>query len=553
MSVPRHSSTIAILTLFALVALAGEALSQVPESFGFSGYLETEDGPVNAQVEVEVRILMSESARSAEVTEVHRFVDVIDGQFTLEIGSIQVLDIASFGDEWVLEFVVDGDVLSPPIHPSSVPYAQVADTALNNDGVFVGDYQVVDSAGNWTGEALAGGSSLDELGCTQGEAAVVGSEDWACVSLPAEYAQIDMACPSEQVMRGLDDQGEPLCVDMPNSVGEGSDDYIGPEAIADMATKTWVHAQNYATDGDLAPLATRAYVDSAVSSSGVDLSSYATKSYVSGLGFLTSSDISGLASRSYVDGQNFVTDSDLSGYATQSYVSSQNFVTGSQLEGEGFATESYVNSATSSATEGLASERFVRDQGYLTASAAETAYAPIATTATQEWVNGQVAANGQTPVRYFQPGEDEVELAYNPRPALFHLGASDSKIDISIEIIEEYCADLNGCEIHMTGVPLDDGGVQNGAASTGVFHLVYDMDSGFWSTDQRFLWTWVNIWYDRWGRDGQVLGQPHIAEVTTAVDRGRCILADGMGVDTAPGFTLQKSQTNWDCRVMFVD
>ncbi len=86
-------------------------------------------------------------------------VELDDGYFAVELGSVESLPASVFGGAALyLGMRVDGDEEMRPLQRlTSVPYALVAETAQNPNGVFVGSIQVVNAAGEWVGEAGLGG------------------------------------------------------------------------------------------------------------------------------------------------------------------------------------------------------------------------------------------------------------------------------------------------------------------------------------------------------------------------------------------------------------
>ncbi len=156
----RRTNKSVIVGLMALSLLwTISAAAQVPGLWTYEGYL-TEDGvALNDTVTVVVELFDADAEGVRSFLELHEDVDVVEGEFSLLLGSINpdgnpLNDSVLTGELMYLQLTVDGDVLEPRVPLGTVPYAARARRAENRTGVYVGENQVVDGSGNWVGNDI---------------------------------------------------------------------------------------------------------------------------------------------------------------------------------------------------------------------------------------------------------------------------------------------------------------------------------------------------------------------------------------------------------------
>ena len=193
-----------LLALAACVALlAPVAALAVPLTVAHQGVVQDADGPVTGTLEFVFALYDADSGGN-EVWSETRNVDVVDGNYTVLLGSVTAIDSVLFVEPalWLQITVEGGEPLLPRQPVASAPYAVVANTAVNVDGgtvnassVSVNGTTVVNGTGSWVGGAGSVGWSaisgapadadtLGGLSCANGDRAVWddGSQLWGCGS-----------------------------------------------------------------------------------------------------------------------------------------------------------------------------------------------------------------------------------------------------------------------------------------------------------------------------------------------------------------------------------
>jgi hypothetical protein len=137
--------TILMTTMMALAAAAGTAAA-VPGTMSFTARLTEGDAPVEGNVALHVAIFDAATAGTMLWEETHPVVMADNGLVYANLGSIDPvnnsLDGSVFGGQTLYaELTVDGDVLSPRIPLTSVPYAVRAGTAETLEGFDPGTVQ----------------------------------------------------------------------------------------------------------------------------------------------------------------------------------------------------------------------------------------------------------------------------------------------------------------------------------------------------------------------------------------------------------------------------
>ena len=151
-----------LLPTLMTVLLASPALAQVSPVTTYQGSLMDLAGrPLTRAVPMSFRILGVEEGGDPVWEEFHGSVDVVDGLFTVALGTISPLTAELFGgSEGYLEISVDGEPLSPRQRIGSVPQALVAEQAQDVRGrditplsvSITGVGKVIDAEGQWVGQ-----------------------------------------------------------------------------------------------------------------------------------------------------------------------------------------------------------------------------------------------------------------------------------------------------------------------------------------------------------------------------------------------------------------
>ena len=195
-----------VLAILGGLAVASTSLA-VPGSFTHQGRLFDSSGAALTGTQ-SVTITLYDAATSGNVVWTNtEDLEFDNGFFSTQLGDSSNAITADDVDvsELFVTVTVDGSESSPQA-VNSVPYALLADTAVNVNGgtvnaseIRVNDTTVVDSSGalqtpvDWSLvenlpssiSTLATGTSLADLSCSDGEVAVFSGSDWACgVALP---------------------------------------------------------------------------------------------------------------------------------------------------------------------------------------------------------------------------------------------------------------------------------------------------------------------------------------------------------------------------------
>ena len=206
-----------LLALTACAALlAPVAALAVPLTVAHQGVVQDADGPVTGTLEFVFALYDADSGGN-EVWSETRNVDVVDGNYTVLLGSVTAIDSVLFVEPalWLQITVEGGDPLLPRQPVASAPYAVVANTAVNVDGgtvnassVSVNGTTVVDGTGSWVGGAgsvdwsAIDGVPIDAdtlaglgLSCADGDRAVWndGLGQWECGSATVALDRLDIA------------------------------------------------------------------------------------------------------------------------------------------------------------------------------------------------------------------------------------------------------------------------------------------------------------------------------------------------------------------------
>lgn len=143
--------------IFGLTGLVGAASAAVPGQVAYQGLLLDSGGaPVTGVVSLTARLFDAETGGTSVWTESHPAVDVLDGVYSVDLGSITPLSSAILVSGLVyLEIQIDSETLAPRQRLLAVPYALEAEHAANVGGFssqyFTQMLQHVDFDGNAPG------------------------------------------------------------------------------------------------------------------------------------------------------------------------------------------------------------------------------------------------------------------------------------------------------------------------------------------------------------------------------------------------------------------
>jgi hypothetical protein len=173
----------------------------LPNELIQEGVLLDNGAPLEGQHDLRVRLYAQAVAGAAVFDELHRGVELFDGYYALQVGSVQPLDAALFVQDLYLGISVDGAAeLQPRIQLGKVPGAFFADVARNVTGditpntVRVGGNVIIDAQGRWVGPAgnLEGPAGPEGPQGPAGPAGGNGSADTPAQVL-AKLVQVDGA------------------------------------------------------------------------------------------------------------------------------------------------------------------------------------------------------------------------------------------------------------------------------------------------------------------------------------------------------------------------
>jgi hypothetical protein len=131
-----------LLSLFALLCalISGVSHAQIPRTINYQGYLTTPSGAaVTGNVQMTLKIYLTDSAQSPIHSETHPSVVVTNGVFNVQIGSDAASPLgASFLSPYFLGVTVGTDPEMLPRRPlSSAPYAVTAENIVPGGNIFL--------------------------------------------------------------------------------------------------------------------------------------------------------------------------------------------------------------------------------------------------------------------------------------------------------------------------------------------------------------------------------------------------------------------------------
>jgi trimeric autotransporter adhesin len=135
----RISSTIVALAALCLVAAPAGAV--VPETLTYSGHLVDDGMPYEGTVDLTFELFDEGVAGSLLWDETHTSVEVSDGLFTAELGSLESISSLLDGGVYWLQVTIDTETLAPRTPFRSVPYALRAGDADTLEGQSADDIQ----------------------------------------------------------------------------------------------------------------------------------------------------------------------------------------------------------------------------------------------------------------------------------------------------------------------------------------------------------------------------------------------------------------------------
>ncbi|MFH2036754.1 MAG: dockerin type I repeat-containing protein [Candidatus Zixiibacteriota bacterium] len=152
--------------VFALIAVL--AFGQVPQTVNYQGNLVDDVGdPITATVPMTFNIYDTPTAGTLIWGEEHLLVDVVDGGFSVILGSTNPLinEVFLSSERW-LEVVVNGQPMAPRVKFTSVPYSQrVATIEGAVGGTVTGSFQVLpERKDGFPDEAKHSGTPIVEIG-----------------------------------------------------------------------------------------------------------------------------------------------------------------------------------------------------------------------------------------------------------------------------------------------------------------------------------------------------------------------------------------------------
>ena len=206
-----------LLILSIAAAMAPAAAMAVPLQLAHQGELADADGPVTATLLFTFELFDVETEGVAVWSE-ERSIDVVGGHYSVLLGgpdqSNPIEEVLLQEPSLFLQITIDGgDPLLPRQPVASVPYAIVAETAVNVDGgtvnaseISINNNAVIDASGTWVSGAgsiswaAIDGAPGDEdtlggLSCADGDRAMWsdGLGLWECSSATVELDRLDVA------------------------------------------------------------------------------------------------------------------------------------------------------------------------------------------------------------------------------------------------------------------------------------------------------------------------------------------------------------------------
>jgi len=139
---------IAILTMMLAIA----AFAQVPRMLAFQGYAANSDGPMDGSFEVVAKLLKVAEGGQVLWQETHADVAFDNGVYQIVLGSETTLDL-DFQSDLYLDITIDGETMTDRVKLTSVPWAMVAQFAMQAGRADSADY--ADTAGYASHAAIA--------------------------------------------------------------------------------------------------------------------------------------------------------------------------------------------------------------------------------------------------------------------------------------------------------------------------------------------------------------------------------------------------------------
>ena len=132
-----------LVTIIALM-MVGLSFADVPATINFQGALKDENGePVNDTKIIQFLIYDDETAGSLVWSEYQSSVEIVDGIFSVELGSDTAFPSDLFQDEELyITFQLGGDEMSPRQRILSVPYAVISEQSVYADSAGCSYYAV---------------------------------------------------------------------------------------------------------------------------------------------------------------------------------------------------------------------------------------------------------------------------------------------------------------------------------------------------------------------------------------------------------------------------
>ena len=266
-SISRRSPRLVSSALFLWAALtctllAGTVAAEVPGQLRQQGRLLNDQGePASGEATLKFAIYDARSGGAVVWEGESKTVELDErGFYSATIGSdSNPLEAGALkgGERW-LQITVDGEAMTPRSSLESVPYAALAGEAESVADGAVDSAALADDADiDWsnvsnvpTGLSDGDDDTLAGLSCQTDEIARYDGSNWSC----AELASVaDQQCGSGKVARGIDPQGNLLCVeDTDTTLSESEvDQFVSNNGYAQQSTLS-----NYAQTSNLASVAT---------------------------------------------------------------------------------------------------------------------------------------------------------------------------------------------------------------------------------------------------------------------------------------------------------
>ena len=532
--------------------LAPPATAQVPSVIGYNGFLSDDDGPVSDTVNIQVSLFTEpapESDESALWTEFHRDISVVNGAFTLSLGTVTSIEREWFeiNDRLYLEFIVDGDVLAPRARLDSVPFAiraGIADEAISLMGFDPADVMPAIDAECPEDEVLAalfadgtylcapaGSVSADDIRGILDDEGVARTGDpvsWTTLTdVPAGFAD------------GTDDGG-------PTITESEVDDFVSNNGFITLLDLDWDNILNMPSD----------FAD------GVDddtqLDEATVDAFVDNNGFLRLIDLDWDSllnvPAGFADGVD--DDTQLDEAAVDAFVDNNGYLEADDLHWDnvagipsGFADNVDDDTQLDEATV----DAMTDNNGYLEAddlqwsglsgvpagfadnvdhaypgTACSSGQQPVWNTGSSTWSCQTIPIPDPTIRTYTDGGGETTETYTHDR---YHLTTTASASggrtrQIPNDILHELCGDFDGCEVRIAMVRWDGVGSETAQASRGPFIFHYNQADRRWrlSTDASGIDAngstqhIYNAWDTCYFTDGEYSGWTSLNDSVTGVN-----------------------------------